>query len=358
MNNVGVSTMGLAHRTRTMVSVAQAEIAKLSGEIGTGMKSDVAASIGTRLGENISLRNTFDQIGEFKNNITLIDIRMETMSSSFDGIEEVLRDFVGKLATMQGDSQFSAVMKDEALSVLSRIQQQLNVSVGDRFLFSGVDATQPPIQDADKINPATGRSPIGAMNQLAANNPATDATSAQALVAAINAAFNNDPSIPSDLHFEGTFYKGTPAKDAAGNANPRVSGRIDSDRVVNYGKQANDEGIKDILKGVYMIATLDLSSMPQDAYDEVVAAAFSAVSGGQSKLRQEHAELGGLQNDTKQQIKAHDSALQIINDRIVSFESVNLIEANAKMTILETQLQASLVLTTKMASLSLASMMI
>lgn len=353
-----VSTLGMAYRTRSMVSVAQAEIAKLSGEVGSGNKADVAAFVGTRLGENITLRNLFDQIGEFKNNITLVNIRMDTMASSYDGIDEVGRDFLGKLATMQGDSQFASVMKNEAISVLSRVQQQLNVSVGDRFLFSGVDASKSPIQDPGKVNPATGRSPIGAMQQLAANTPPTDATSAQALVDAINAAFNNDPSIPADLRFEGTFYNGTPANDASGNPNARVGGRIDHDRVLNYGKQANDEGFKNILKGIYMVASLDLDSMSPEAYTVVIGAAFDAVTSGLMKMRQDQAELGGFQKDADQQIKAHDSAIKIMNERIVGFETVNMIEANAKMTILETQLQASLVLTSKMANLSLASMMI
>lgn len=353
-----VSTLGMAYRTRSMISVAQSEIAKLSGEVGSGFKSDVAASIGTRLGENISLRNTFDQIGEFKNNITLMSLRMDTMASSYDGIDEVGREFVGKLATMQGDSGFADIMKTEALSVLSRIQQQLNVSVGDRYLFSGVDASNPPIQDPAKVNPVTGLSPIEAMQQIAANTPATDAASAQALIDSINAAFANDPSIPADLRFEGTFYNGTPSNDASGNANPRVAGRIDQDRVLNYGMQANDEGFKNILKGVYMIASLDLESMSPEAYTVVAGAAFDAVSSGLAKMRQDQAELGGLQKDAEQQLKAHDSALTIINSRVASFESVNLIEANAKMSILETQLQASLVLTQKMAGLSIASMML
>lgn len=353
-----VSTLGLAYRTRSMVSVAQAEISKLSGEIGSGLKADVAASNGTRLGENISLRNTFDQIGEYKNNITLINLRMDTMASSFDGIDEVGRDFVGKLATMQGDSGFADVMKTEALSVLSRVLQQLNVSVGDRYLFSGVDASNPPLQDPKKLNPSTGLSPIDAMKQLGINTPATDAASAQSLVDSINAAFANDPSIPANLRFEGTFYNGTPANDANGNPNVRVAGRIDQERVLNYGMQANDEGFKNILKGIYMVASLDLDSMSPDAYNVVVGAAFDAVSSGLAQMRQDQAELGGLQKDAEQQLKAHDSALTIMNKRISSFESVNLIEANARMSILETQLQASLVLTTKMSTLTIASLMV
>lgn len=352
-----VSTLGLAYRTRSMVSVAQSEIAKISGEVGSGFKSDVAASVGTRLGENISLRNTFDQIEGFKSNITLINLRMDTMSSSYDGIDEVARDFLGKLATMQGDSEFGEIMQTEALSVLSRVQQQLNVAVGDRFLFSGVDASQPPIQDAEKPNPNTGISPVEAMQQLAASTPPVDAASAQALVDSINAAFNDDPSIPEELRFEGTFYNGTPAKDALGNQNPRVSGRIDQGRVLDYGRQANDSAIRDILKGIYIVASLDLNSMPRDAYEVVSAAAFDSLSSGLVKMRQYHAEIGGLQNDASQQLKAHDNTLRIMNDRIAEFESVDMVQANAKMSILELQLQASLVLTNKMSTLTIASMM-
>lgn len=352
-----VSTLGMAYRSRMMVSIAQSEAAKISGEIGSGFKSDVAGSIGTRLGDDIKSRNMFNEVEGYKNNITLLQTRLDTMAGSFAGVEETVSSFFGKLATMQGDSQMKGVMKQEAISSIAAVLQNLNTVTGDRYLFSGVDISVPPMQSADKVNPATGMSPLGAMAGMHALYPATDAVSAQALVDYINAAFENDPAVPVAHQFEGTFYNGTPKLDGAGDTNPRVSGRVDTNRTLDYGVQGNDDGFRNILKGVYMIASMDMD-MSADAYELYVSAAYQAIGTGLTAMREDVSVLAGYQKDTDSQTKIHDNAIKLMNNKIVELETVDLVEANARMTILETQLQASIVMTNKMSSLTIASLMV
>lgn len=353
-----VSTLGMSLRTREMISVAQADIAKISGEVGSGFKKDVAASIGTRLGEDITLRNMFAQVKEYNNNITLLEMRMDTMSDAYNGVEEVVKDFHGMLATMMGDSHITEAMQQEAKATAERVVQYLNTMTGDRYLFSGVDVDTPPMQQPSEVNTATGRSPMGAMQEMHTLFPPTDAVSAQNLVDYMKLAFASDTSVPADLRYEGTFYSGTPALDGSGNPNPRVEGRVDEARVVEYGAQGNDQGFRDILRGVYMIASADMTSMPDDAYDVYVAEAYDAIGKGLAASRQDLAVLAGHQNDLDEQISINDNSIKLINERIVGLETVNLAEANARMTVLETQLQASLVMTNKMSGLTIASIMV
>jgi len=353
-----VSTLGMALRTREMVSAAQSEISKISGEVGSGFKRDVAASIGTRLGEDISMRNLYDQVEEYNNNITLLGMRMDTMSDAYNGVEKVTSEFFGKMATMLGDSQMTEVMQQEAKATLERIVQHLNAMTGDRYLFSGVDVDTPPMQQPDKVNPGTAYSPMEAMQEMLGMNPPADAASAQDFVNFIGLAFSSDPSVPAHLRFEGTFYNGTPALDASGQPNPRVTGRVDQTRVLEYGAQGNDRAFRDILMGVYMIASVDVTDMPKEAYDVYVGAAYDAIGRGLTASRRDLAVLAGYQNDLEAQVKINENSLKIMNERIVGLETVNLVEANARMTVLETQLQASIVLTNKMAGLSIASIMV
>lgn len=351
-----VSTLGMAYRTRAMVTHAQSEIAKMSGEIGSGFKSDVAASVGVRLGENISTRNLYDQISGMDSGITLIGMRLDTMSLAFDEVEKTASNFFGMLATMRGDSHIAPVIKQEAVATIERMVQALNVSVGDRYLFSGVNVSSPPLQAPGQANPATGVSPLEAMDALQAANPATDAASAANLVALIGAAFN-DGAAPAGTGFEETFYNGTPRFDGMGDPNARVSGRIAQDRVIDYGVQANDQSFRDILQGLYMIASMDMD-MPEDAREVYVSAAYDLIGKGLTAEREAHAVLAGQQNDLDVQKDLNANALKIMNERLVGFETVDLVESNARMTIMETQLQASIVLTNKMASLSVAAIML
>lgn len=352
-----VSTLGMAYRTRVMVTHAQSEISRLGGEIGSGYKQDVAASVGVRLGENISTRNLYDQVAGLDSGISLVEMRLDTMAIAFEEVEKASSEFFGKLSTMRGDSHLSGVMKQEASAAIARIVQALNVSVGDRYLFSGVDVAKPPLQDPRSVNAATGMSPLGAMEVLHAAAPAVDAASAAAFVSLVDQAFSGGLS-PAGTGFEETFYNGSPAFDGSGSPNPRVAGRIAQDRVIEYGVQANDPAFRDLLKGIYMIASADLEAMPQEAYDVYVTAAYDAVGRGVAGTRESLAVLAGHQNDLEVQKGVNANALRIMNERLVDFETVDLIESNARMTIMETQLQASIVLTNKMAGLSIAAMML
>lgn len=339
-----------------MIATSQAEISRLAGEIGSGYKHDVAASAGTRLGEAISARNAIDRIEQYDSAMTLVGMRLSTMETSLKEVEDVASGFFAKLSAMQGDAQTAMAMREEALSALSRIVQAFNVSTGDRFLFSGVDVTSPPLQEPTAVNPRSGLSPLEAMQQMIAANPPADAASAEALADMIAAAFG-DGAAPVGSGFEETFYNGTPALAPDGTPAHRVTGVIGDGHSIEYGIQANDPAYRDILRGLYMIAAADFSSMPEDAYQAYVGAAFDALGDGLSASRAVMARLGGQQNEIEALRKANEKAAALLNERVVDIEAADLVEANARMNMLETQLQASIAVTNRMASLSVAALL-
>src|SRR5690606_8414304 len=144
---------------------------------------------------------------------------------------------------------------------------------------------------------------------------------------------------------------------ADGSPSRRVTGMVGDGRTIEYGVQANDPAYRDILRGIYMIAAADFASMPEDACRAYVGAAFDALGSGLSASRATMARLGGQQNEVEALREANEKAAALLNERVVGIDSADLVEANARMNVLETQLQASIALTNRLASLSVAAML-
>ena len=63
--------------------------------------------------------------------------------------------------------------------------------------------------------------------------------------------FNSNHPTNPNMNFEGTFFKGTPEADGR-----RMTARPDDTTVIDWGIQANDEPMREVLKGLYMLSSI------------------------------------------------------------------------------------------------------
>ena len=354
---ISVSTLGMSLQMRALVRNTQGQVAILANEVGTGFHNDVAATLGGRMAEAVSLRGSYDQIDAYQNSISSMQARTKSMADALKAVDEAANKVLGELAAgAEGSSGSAANLPQSAMSALTRIVGALNVSIDGRSLFAGVDVDQPALQDPTKAAPGATQSPVDIMKALIAANPPTSPAGVQALTAAIGKAFASDPSVPPGQRFEGSFYRGTPATDAAGRPNPRVTGRSDDGTQVDYGMQANDPSMRAILQGLTMIAAADLTAMPADAQAAYVKSAMQTLGAGLTGLRQDVAKLGGQQADLDAAKTRNTARLTLLNERIVGLEQVDPYTANARLEVLKQQLAASLDLTKQLQGMTLAQL--
>jgi flagellar hook-associated protein 3 FlgL len=355
---IPVSSLGLSLQMRALVRNSQAQVAALANEVGTGTYNDVAATLGGRMAEAVSLRGSYDQIEAYQTSIASMQTRTKAMADSLKTIDTAANKLLGELtAASSGDPAANiAGLPQSAMSALTSIVSALNLSLDGQSLFAGVDSDRPALQDPAKAAPGMAKSPIDVMKGLIAANPPTGPAGVQALVAAIGKAFASDPSVSADQRFEGSFYRGTPALDASGRPNPRVAGRADDGMRVEYGMQANDPAMRSILQGLTMIAAADLTAMPQDARAAYITSAMQTLGAGLTGLRQETARLGGQQADLDAAKARNDSRLTLLNGRILGLEQVDPYTANARLEVLKQQLAASLDLTRQLQGMTLAQL--
>lgn len=86
---------------------------------------------------------------QFKADNDMLDLDMESVELTMNGIQETIRDFRGKLNTFQsGDMTNETLVKniqDDAFRALTDMQTHLNIDVGGRYMFSGARISTIPV---------------------------------------------------------------------------------------------------------------------------------------------------------------------------------------------------------------------
>ena len=179
-----------------------------------------------------------------------------------------------------------------------------------------------------------------------------DKIPANAKIADLDLAFSDNAVNPND-DFEASFYNGTPLYDGLGNPNPRLSAMTDYNKSIDYGIQSNDPSIREILKGVAMIASVDVTTINDtSAYQAWMGKAMASMADGIQNVGIAQAKLGKQQEYLSENLSLQQDKADIYNNRIVALEQVDPYEAATRLTALETQLNATYAVTSRVLKLT------
>lgn len=322
-------------------------------EVSTGMRADVFAHLRTRANESLSLRGDLARSEFFVSQNTLLEQRLGAVSDTLVTMRDTtqrLMDLVVPNAT--GVSGTASEIQVNAQATLNAFITQANLSFNNSSLFSGIATTTPPLQDWDKVNPASGFSPKGLIDGVV-GGVITNQADALAKLAQIEAIFADDPTLPAGQTFQDTFFKGAPKLDGAGNPVPRQSALIAEGSVIEYGVQANDKPFRDILKGMSMLAAVDVIEISDNqAYRTWVETAMVSIADGMSGMSDISTRVGGYENLVSQAKELQLGRIDIYQSRILDLEGVDPYEAVTRMTQLQTTLEATYQVSARLSQLS------
>lgn len=347
-----LSTLQASLSMRNNIAKTTTELQKASQEVSTGLRANVYADLGQASAIPLGLRAQMDRTQGFSDSNALLANKMDVMSTALGTVHDTAQSVLSQaVANLTQPGATAATLQQAAKAAIEQITTSLNANFGGEYLFSGTTSDKPPLQNHAAVNPASGLSPDQVTSGIVGAGPA-DAADAAAKAAQLDAAFASTTGAGQD--FEATFYNGTPAKDAGGNANPRITGQIAEGQTVTYGVQANDPEIRNVLKGLTMLASTDVSKITDPgAYKAWMETAVSALSGGVAGVTDTQARLGSQQQLVAQTKARQDDLKTVYTSRIASFESVDPYEAATRLTALQTQLQATYAATAQISKLSI-----
>jgi flagellar hook-associated protein 3 FlgL len=149
--------------------------------------------------------------------------------------------------------------------------------------------------------------------------------------------------------------RGSRASDAQSPWIPTgtTTARLDHGYEISYGVRADDPAMRELLQGLYMLASVPYGSVPEDAYIAWQDEAVSHINAGFQGVIDLSAELGYKQSVVNNAITQHEAAIVQINNQVATLEAADPFETALRLSQLQTQLEATFSLTARMSELSL-----
>lgn len=345
MSMSSISTLSLARQVRNNVRTTQSEMATLQQELSTGRKIDVAGSLGSGTASLLALRNSYSEIELFKTQMTAQAARLRTMQEAMTAVRNaatVVSDLALTASGLVSDTT-SATIDDAAKNAISTITNMLNSSISGRFLFGGVAFDKQPVQGPDQAlaapSPFAGQTPTGLVTAaIAALPPVTDAASADAMVNAMDTWF--------ETNFNDIFFHGS--------TDPVVA-RAEGSVTITYGATAGDPAVKDMMKGLYLLATIPSESVNDAAYQQVAKRAWGLISSSTAQMTETQSKLGLEEQQVELTQSRLDVQKTLVNGQIVVLEEADPYEATLRLDVLKNQLEATFAMTASIGRLSLVN---
>jgi flagellar hook-associated protein 3 FlgL len=360
-----ISTMGIAKRLHGTLSDLQFEMLKTNDEVASGKHYDMAAALGSRTGQDITLRNLYDTNEQDLAICTLYKGQMTAMDAALTNMLKAGQDILASASTgLGGQSPTGSSLQIGARGVLDQIVGLLNASSGNGYLFAGIDTGTVPMRHVDG-DALLARSPMQIVKDAiaaATGGPSMPATAAEttAVIATLDNLFSvRDPATaaPAPLTdtYEGGFYVGTTTMQPGGAAQPRQAARTEDATTIPYGIQANDPSFRSLIEGLYMLSAVDTSQMNELAYPDYIKTAVDRISGGLSGIREATAMLGVQRAQVDDAVERHQVQKKILSDQINAMEGVDPAEASTRLDQIQAQLDAAASATSRISRMSLVN---
>ncbi len=325
----GVSTFATLETRQRQIGDLQTRLQRVSQELTTGRSQDVARTLGSATEVYESMVRSRDAAEALlQRNIVIggrLDAGQAALSLIDGSIERLAEDVIAALG--RDDQTALSAHLGAAQASLGESIAALNSHQGGRYLFSGTLVDQAPLAATGAFTQEIGTAVTGAVGITAQ-------------LAAVDALF--DAGMPAVLY-------------AGDDTVPEAEIAL-GDQVA-VGTTANDPATRPLLQGLSMLAALDsgevtLSEPDRSAYIEHAVAKLEV---GQSGVTDVRTRLGFAQERVANADGANRATQAALELQINALVSVDPYDAASEFQALESQLQASYLVVSRMASLSLAN---
>ncbi|MGR3465963.1 flagellin [Limimaricola sp.] len=340
MNSMATLQGSLASR-RNIADLSQ-RLDSAGREVSTGKHADMYRTLGPRSAEALAVRSQLARIDGFTQSNGALSRRLEAGEGALSDIRASAQGVIEAALQSGGSGQVTGTLQASAQAALDQIIGIANRTHVGEALFSGIDSDRAPLQPFDEVNPRSGQSPRQMVDAVIGAGPA-DAADAEAIADALAAVF-----APGTGDYEDSFYNGTAAA-----VPDRLMARIDENETIAHGVQANDPGFTELLRGLSMLAATDVSQFADPAAGQAwLDRAVEAMNGGNAKLLQAETKLGAQQARLDTVMESHAVKRDLYSGQSNAIENVDPYEAATRLTELQTQLEASYMVTSRLSKLS------
>ncbi|MEZ5777416.1 MAG: flagellin [Paracoccaceae bacterium] len=334
MNYVSTGDMARTFQMRRHNVELQRHLTRLSGELTTGVKSDLAGAVSGDFRALSAIDHSLKTLKAHRTAAAEAELFAGTLQTALGTAEELAEGLAPGLL-IAATSASPALVDTAALDARQKFEaaiSALNTRIADRYLLSGDATDRKPISDARVI--------LGSLSAAVAGQ-----TTAAGLASAVSAWFD---AVPGGGGYLDTAYGGSPTPLAPFDLAPGES--------VTLGATAADPALRRLLEGFALGALVSEGALSGDPSGRAALVKTSAETllASASQIADLRAAVGSAEariSSAATRNSAESAALEIARGGIVAADPY---ETASALETIRTQIETLYTLTARLSRLSLA----
>ena len=318
----GITSITLQEQTLRLVKQGQATMAQLQEQLSTGKKTNDLSNLSAPDSRNLlNLRANESRRENYQSVIGTLTPRVETAAASMEGMQTLISSIRQAMnGASNGEAAITAGLASQAKNALSQVDYFMNQKIDGRFIFSGNRYDTPPLADLTALP-----------------SPPAEAYPFTAVAS---------PAVPL---YDTDYDAASPAAAIPG-ASVRDSVAIDDGLNVTYGITSTDPAFQQMIQGLrYAYA----ASQDPAHYDDYTAKATQLLNAAQTSLRGVQSTNASNQALLKTVDARHDTFISLLKTDQDAINKIDTNEVAAKITTLQSQIEASYAATARITQLSI-----
>lgn len=350
------ATAGFGARGSVIASAGQVRdrLDQLTRQAASGRVADTYGGLGAAAATSLSLRPAITRIAAWQANIDAVQGRMEVTQSSLKQVSAIAAAFRARTADLNGLSE--AMVDSVAASArdaLRSVAGLLNARHGDQYVFAGQDSANPPVPGAESILAS------GFFGDIAAAVAGLGSSGAAVTIAATLATGGSNAAGVSP--FSASLSQPAGTLDALTASVPVGDGRSVQVGVLasanadaaSLGASTTGSYIRDIMRGLATLGSLSSAQINDAGFAALVADVRTGLEGAITALNVDAGVLGNRQAAITEGRARLGETATALQGQVADVEDVDMAAVLSRLSLTQTQLQASYQLLAGLQGLSL-----
>lgn len=298
-----VSDIGTFNMTLSNLRDTQNRMDQLTTQAATGYKTTRYSGIAANSRQLVNLESNLSRMDQYKTNNQNVQLRLKTMEQSTSSLVTVASNLKTLLTNALNNQNVDDLdLQGQTENMLAEASRQLNVKIGDRYLFAGTRIDDAPIDLASFTTPAT-------------TYPSTANTS---------------------------YYQGD---------STRLTTQAAENYDVSYGATADEPAFEKLMRALKLAATTTTDPLDRARLNDALDLANQAIQ----EIPNVTSRIASAQTALDKVTSDNDDLKIYLNQSVTDITSIDVTEVMTRLTQDQTLLQASYMTISSLSKLNLAS---
>ncbi len=338
------TTFSSTHSVQTTLlqtmAKAQNDLAKANKEVTTGVHADLGVELGAKTSRSLDLSRDMLRIESQMTTNSIATQRLTSSEEALGQLSKIGQSVMDSLVGLSGSSTTLDVARSTITSALNSFVDVANTSVSGEYLFSGTNSDVRPMLPYEQtagLGQAVDDFRVAQGYPTPANMTPTQMTN---FLGDLQVKFADD-----------AFWSANVSKASDSN----ITSRISATEVIDTSTNANSKGFRAFVFASVVSTKFLTNDVPEQTRKAVTDSATAAIGQAISGINDQRSSIGLSTERVKKATESLSDQKVIIETHINELQGVDAYEASTRVSALQSLLEASYTLTSRIQKLSLVN---